>query len=125
MARNWGPFGLASAPEVFQDVMSSMLDVFENVEVSMDDILIHHQNLGDLQKITSAVIDKIRKNGLKLNRDKCKFGQTAIKFLGHILSQRGLEADPDKSQVTRKEGVTGEIQYMFGKCVRRAGQYGA
>ena len=39
-------------------------------------------------------------SGLKLNRSKCVFGITDLKFLGHIISKRGIEPDPEKVSAT-------------------------
>ncbi|XP_055715454.1 uncharacterized protein K02A2.6-like [Phlebotomus papatasi] len=92
------PFGLCSAPEVFQKVMIDLVGNIEGVEVSMDDILIHAPTLDKLKEITEKVIRILDSNGLKLNKEKCCFNQTSVKFLGHILSADGLSPDPEKLQ---------------------------
>lgn len=51
-------FGLASAPKVYQEMMSSLLDGIENVDCSMDDILIYGKTLDKLNEITSIVLGK-------------------------------------------------------------------
>lgn len=103
MATPWGrfsytrlPFGLASASEVFQDIMSSLLEDVENVEVSIDDILIHAKSKKELQTQTEKVISKLSDAGLKLNKEKCIFCSTSRRFLGHILTSNGLQVDQDK-----------------------------
>lgn len=42
------------------------------------------------------VIERLFKNGLTLNRDKCPFGSTSVKFLGHLITQEGINPDPEK-----------------------------
>ena len=42
--------------------------------------------------------DTLRSYNIKLNLGKCTFGVTARKFLGFMVSQRGIEAIPDKIQ---------------------------
>ena len=51
-----------------------------------------------LQSMTEhgKVLQTLDKAGLKLNRDKCTFCQSELKFLGHVFSQDGIRADPDK-----------------------------
>ncbi len=49
-------------------------------------------------KILEEVIRRVRNGGLKLKKDKCQFlfGQTSMKFLGHVVSARGKEPDLDR-----------------------------
>ncbi|XP_044731834.1 uncharacterized protein K02A2.6-like isoform X2 [Chrysoperla carnea] len=103
IATPWGrycslrlPFGLASAPEVFQCWMSSLLGDLEGVEVAIDDILIHASCEAEMETITKTVLDRIKKAGLKLNPDKCIFNVPVVKFLGHIVSKHGLGIDENK-----------------------------
>ncbi|XP_058827479.1 uncharacterized protein K02A2.6-like [Topomyia yanbarensis] len=120
------PFGLASAPEVFQKVMNDTLEGIEGVEISMDDILIHADRSEKLAKITEKVVKRLHSAGLKLNRDKCSFNQSSVKFLGHIVTDGGLKADPEKLEAVIKlktpsnkselQRALGMITYM-GKFV--------
>ncbi|XP_049870365.1 uncharacterized protein LOC126369844 [Pectinophora gossypiella] len=111
------PFGLASAPEVFQQVMSSLLAEIENVEVSMDDILIHAATKEDLERKTEKVLKKFKDSGLKLNKEKCFYNKQEIKFLGHILTKNGLMPDPEKletiDKIKKPENVK-ELQRFLG-----------
>lgn len=52
------PFGLSTAPEIFQCQITQLLDEFPNVEVSMDDILIHEETKDKLESNTNAVLKK-------------------------------------------------------------------
>lgn len=96
------PFGLCSAPEVFQQIMSKLLVGIKNAEVSMDDILIFGENIESLKKTQEAVINRIEKAGLKLNKDKCVFEARKIKFLGHIISANGMELDEEKVEAIKQ-----------------------
>ncbi len=62
----------------------------------MDVILIHAADRERLDELTQLVLQRIKSAGLKLNGEKCVFGATRIKFLGHVLTDKGLEVDPDK-----------------------------
>lgn len=90
------PFGLSSAPEVFQQIMSSLFHNLSNVECSVDDIIIHAPTLEELEKRTKEVIMIIQEAGLKLNKDKCEFNKKSLKFLGHIISSDSIAADNEK-----------------------------
>jgi RNase H-like domain found in reverse transcriptase/Reverse transcriptase (RNA-dependent DNA polymerase)/Integrase zinc binding domain/Integrase core domain len=95
-------FGLSSAPEVFQKLMQDLLIDIPRVEISMDDILIHAENEDALDTTTRRVLEVIRKAGLRLNKEKCVFRVRAIKFLGHIVSSKGLKIDPEKIEAIER-----------------------
>ena len=69
------------------------------MEVYMDDMLIKSKeefaHLDDLQKTFTT----FKQYQMKLNPSKCVFGVTSEKFLGFMVSQRGIEANPEKVQV--------------------------
>jgi len=64
--------------------------------VDVDDILVKSarevSHLDDLREIFKT----LRLYNMKLNTSKCVFGVASRKFLGFMVSQRGLEANPDK-----------------------------
>ena len=67
-----------------------------NVKVYMDDMLVKSiwddDHLNDLQE----TFDTLRSYNMKLNPSKCVFRVTIEKFLGFMVSQRGVEVNPDK-----------------------------
>ena len=69
-----------------------------NVQVYVDDMLVKsvHENdhLNDLQE----TFNTLRSYNMKLNPSKCVFGVTAEKFLGFMVSQRGIDVNPEKVQ---------------------------
>ena len=69
-----------------------------NVEVYVDDMLVksldEEKHLDDLKE----TFDTLRRHQIKLNPSKCEFGVSLGKFLGFMVSQRGIEANPDKIQ---------------------------
>ena len=70
-----------------------------NVEVYVDDMLVKSQDeeshLDDLQE----TFDTLRQYNMKLNPSKCAFRVSSGKFLGFMVSHRGIEANPNKIQV--------------------------
>ena len=64
----------------------------------VDDMLVksldEEKHLNDLQE----TFDTLRRHQMKLNPSKCAFGVSSGKFLGFMISQRGIEANPDKIQ---------------------------
>jgi len=48
------------------------------------------------------VLEVIRANQLYLKKSKCSFGQSSVKYLGHIVSHQGVAADPSKLSAIQK-----------------------
>ena len=65
-----------------------------NVQVYVDDMLVKSRREEDLRETFIA----LHSYNMKLNPGKCVFGVTVGKFLGFMVSQRGIEANPDKIQ---------------------------
>ena len=49
-----------------------------------------------------TVLQRIKKVGITLNKEKCEIGKTELKFLGHVIDQNGIKADPEKVQAIQK-----------------------
>ena len=69
-----------------------------NVQVYVDDMLVKSQREEDHLTDLKEMFDTLRSYNMKLNPGKCAFGVMARKFLGFMVSQRGIEANPDKIQ---------------------------
>ena len=94
------PFRLKNAGATYQRLMNKMFahQLERNVQVYVDDMLVksvcENDHLNDLQK----TFDTLRSYNMKLNPSKCVFGVTAGKFLGFMVSQRGIEVNSEKVQ---------------------------
>ena len=91
------PFGISSAPEIFQRTMSDILEGLDGVICRMDDILIHGRNHMEHDARVRAVLFRRQRAGLTLNIQKCEFSQGRLEFLGHIVDAQGVHADPEKT----------------------------
>ena len=92
------PFGLCNAPATFQrflnDVMRDLLD--RGVLVYLDDILIYAETVEEHDRLVREVLTRLRTNALFASLNKCAFGVTRVEYLGHILTDKGVEMDPEK-----------------------------
>jgi hypothetical protein len=94
------PFGLKNAGATYQRLVNKMFrdQIERNIEVYLDDMLVKSRkvagHLTDLEK----TFNTLRKHQMKLNPAKCTFGILPGKFLGFMVSNRGLEVNPDKIQ---------------------------
>ncbi len=65
-----------------------------------DDVLVHRWTTEELDQRLARVLCKLEQAGLTLNREKCRFSETQVKFLGHVLGhvidQDGIQPDSDK-----------------------------
>ena len=88
----------------------------------MDDMIVKSQGRADHLAALQRFFERIKQFRLRLNPKKCTFGVTSGKLLGHIVSERGIEVDPEKTKAildmpapkTEKEfrGFLGRLQYI-------------
>lgn len=92
------PFGLTNAPTTFQSLMNSVFQKYlrKFVVIFFDDILIYSPSLGEHIMHLRKVFETLRENQLLAKLSKCSFGQKTIGFLGHIISEIGVQPDPNK-----------------------------
>ena len=94
------PFDLKNAGATYQRLVNHIFrpQIGRNVKVYINDTLVksldEEKHLDDLQE----TFDILRRHQMKLNPSKCAFGVSSGKFLGFMVSQRGIEANLDKIQ---------------------------
>ena len=92
------PFGLKNAGATYQRMITKMFSsrLGKTVEVYIDDMVVKSILAEDHLRDLQAVFNTLRKYRLKLNASKCTFGVGSGKFLGFMVTQRGIEANPDQ-----------------------------
>uniref|UniRef100_A0A2N9IBS0 Integrase catalytic domain-containing protein n=1 Tax=Fagus sylvatica TaxID=28930 RepID=A0A2N9IBS0_FAGSY len=92
------PFRLKNARATYQRMMTTMFrrQIGKTVEVYIDDMLVKSVRKEDHLAHLREVFEILRRDELCLNDSKCLFGVHSGKFLGHIISNRGIEANPDQ-----------------------------
>ncbi|XP_062399854.1 uncharacterized protein K02A2.6-like [Sardina pilchardus] len=96
------PFGISSAPEHFQNRMTSEVTAgLDGVVCHVDDILIWGATMEQHDARVHAVLERAEKAGVTLNMSKCEFGRQEVKFLGHIISADGVKPDPEKTKAVQ------------------------
>ena len=114
------PFGLNQAQYFFQFYMDHHFqDINPTTNVIADDIMIHGETDDQHNRHLLQVLNKCREIGLKLNPDKCTFGESEVKFYGNIISKEGIKPDPAKVDVILKmptpQNKT-ELASFLGMC---------
>ena len=95
------PYGIKSAPEVYQKLISTMVQDIEGCESIIDDIVIWGSNREEHDERLYKVLLRINDNNLRLNKAKCEFRKTEISFVGHTLTNKGLKPDEEKVRAVR------------------------
>ncbi|XP_064479849.1 uncharacterized protein LOC135393304 [Ornithodoros turicata] len=92
------PFGLKCAPGVFQGIMERILTglVGRTCWVYLDDIIIFASGREELEQRLTEVLERLEQSGLTCNLEKCQFFRDELKFLGRVISAKGVEIDPAK-----------------------------
>ena len=92
------PFSLKNVGSTYQKKMTRMfeLQLGKNIEIYVDDMVVKSkmvtEQLGDL----SDIFDVLRRHKLRLNASKCFFGVGSGKFLGYMVTYRGIEVNPNQ-----------------------------
>ena len=91
-------FGLKNAGSTYQRMMTRMFEpqLGKSIEIYVDDMVVKSkvvsEHLGDL----GSTFNVLRKHKLRLNASKCSFGVGSGKFLGYMVTYRGIEINPDQ-----------------------------
>ena len=120
------PFGIASAPALFQKAMDSILQGVPNTICYIEDILVTGRSDKEHLKNLEEVLSRLRRYGLRLKKNKCAFMQNAVEYLGHRIDAHGVHAAPSKVEaiqhaptpcnVTELRSFLGMINY-YGKFI--------
>ena len=94
------PFGLKNAGTTYQRLMNKMFthQIGRNIQVYVDDMLVKSLRENDHLNNLQETFNTLRSYNMKLNPSKCIFGVITGKFLGFMVSQRGIEVNPEKVQ---------------------------
>ena len=92
------PFGLSNAPATFQRLMDRVLAGlhWEQCLVYLDDIIVFGRPFEEMLARLRCLMDRLQAAGLKLKASKCKWFQRSVQYLGHIVSSKGIECEPEK-----------------------------
>ena len=111
------PFGISSAPEIFQRQMNEVLLGLPGVLCHIDDILIYGKDAAEHKSRLQATLKRIQSAGITLNEGKCQFYQSRVTFLGHVIDENGISPDPKKTaaiqEMSQPSSIT-ELRRFMG-----------
>uniref|UniRef100_A0A2N9EPX2 Uncharacterized protein n=1 Tax=Fagus sylvatica TaxID=28930 RepID=A0A2N9EPX2_FAGSY len=115
------PFGLKNVEATYQRLVNKMFhdQIGRNVEVYVDDMLVKSKENEDHLTDLKEAFQALRTYNMKLNPGKCAFDVSSGKFLGFMVSQREIEANPDKIKAILEMSppkTVKEVQSLTGKA---------
>ena len=114
-------FGLQSAPSSFQLLMNKTLQglTLKICVCYLDDILCFSRDINQHIKDLRQIFMRFRQHGIKAHSSKTHLGLARLKFLGYILSEKGLEIDPEriaKLQTWPRPQNVKQVRSLIGFC---------
>jgi hypothetical protein len=105
-------FGLRNAGATYQRCMQHVFGdhIGRTIEADVDDIVVKTRKADDLVGNLGIAFGCLRANGVKLNPEKCVFGVPRGMLLGYIVSQRGIEANPEKVAALERMGLIRDLK---------------
>ena len=92
------PFGLKNAGSTYQRMMTRMFESLlgKSIEIYIDDIVVKSKMVSEHLRDLRIIFETLRNYKLRLNASKCLFGVGSGKFLGYMVTHRGIEVNPDQ-----------------------------
>jgi ribonuclease HI len=105
-------FGLRNMGATYERCMQHVFGdhIGRTVEVYVDDIVVETRKADDLVSDLRIVFGCLRANEVKLNPEKCVFGMPRRMLLGYIVSQRGIQANPEKVAALERMGPIRDLK---------------
>ena len=111
------PFGISSAPGIFQRVVESLLQGIPGVVSYIDDILITGRTEAEHLAALDEVLSRLEQGGLRARKEKCQFLVPSVTYLGYTIGAEGIHPIPKKvaaiKDAPNSTNVT-ELEYSWG-----------
>ncbi|XP_042008932.1 uncharacterized protein LOC121757454 [Salvia splendens] len=110
------PFGLTNAPSTFQATMNAIFQPMlrKFVIVFFDDILIYSPTLADHETHLAAVLTVLQEHSFFVKQSKCYFCSSTVEYLGHIITDGLLKADPNKIEAMTAWPIPRTVKQLPG-----------
>ena len=112
------PFGLKVSSEIFQKRLLAAVGDVRGVVCIADDLVVYgvgatqEEAVRDHDCKLRSLLSRCRETGIRLNPDKLRLRQPSVVFLGHVVSQQGLNVDPDKVRAVREMPPPSDIKAL-------------
>ena len=96
------PYGVSSAPGIFQKAMESLLQGIPKVTVYLDDILVTGTSEEEHLQSLEEVLRRLANAGLRVRKHKCEFLTPSVTYLGHVIDAEGLRPVPERIEAIQQ-----------------------
>ena len=98
------PFGLCNAPATFERLMELVLSGlnWKACLIYLDDVIVFGKDFDSALFNLEAVWTRMRQANLRLKPSKCALFRSRVPFLGHVVTRKGVEVDPAKTEAVDK-----------------------
>ena len=116
------PFGLKNAGSTYQRMMTKMFEsqLGKNIEIYIDDMMVKSKMVSEHLRDLRTIFEILINHKLRLNASKCSFGVGSSKFLGYMVTHRGIEVNPNQIKAInnlRSPRNPKEVQKLTGMAV--------
>ena len=111
------PYGVASSPALWQETMDKIFAGLPGVFIFVDDIVVAGEDEEQHEIRLRKVLDRIRENGMKINKNKCLFKVPSVEYLGFIIDGNGIHKTKEKIKAvmeTKTQTDVKELQSFLG-----------
>ena len=108
------PFGLTLASATFQRLMERVLHeiCWRTLLLYLDDVIVIFPDFDSHLQRLEKIFKRLQNTGLKLKLTKCKFLQDQVHYLGHVVSAKGVAADPAKVEAIKKWEPPKNVKFL-------------
>nr|VZI15666.1 unnamed protein product [Spirometra erinaceieuropaei] len=106
------PFGIKTAPALFQQTMNAMLSGIPGTAGYLDDIIIVGRSPAELQDRVCAVLERVQEYGFRLRADKCIFFLDSLKYLGFVFDVTGRHPDPENIRAFQRMPASKNVSQL-------------
>jgi hypothetical protein len=106
------PYGIASAPSIFQRIMEQTLQGLPGVIVFLDDILVTGSNHTEHLARLREVCKRLKEKGLTVSQEKCTFFADNVEYLGFVIDKKGLHTSDSKVKAIRDAPVPRNVSQL-------------
>ena len=106
------PYGVSSAPGIYQRIMEQLLHNIPMTIVYLDDILVSGSTPEDHERNLQTILTRFHDKGLRLRKEKCDFRQKSCRYLGHDIDEDGIHSTYDWVVAIKNVPVPQNVQQL-------------
>jgi len=110
------PFGLSTAPSIFQSILNLLLEekLNKGVDIYLDDIHIYANTKEECLELCAFVLKKFQENNFYCKLEKCIFFPTEFEYLGYKINYKNIKPTSCKVNILKPAQTLKEYQQLFG-----------